>query len=325
MGLPGRSPGEHGDVGTARGHAVWRVWAATRRPARGRTLRVVLALALALLVGPVATAGAVVHGVDTPVGAFPWIVQVGEGDDAYCTGSLITARVVLTAAHCVGKDPPTAVVVGRQRVGGPGGSRVRVARTTFDERFVRAQRGDALASDIGLLELARPVTTAAPVALAGADAAPLLFPGRRPIMGGWGVTDTGTLEGDAGGTSLHTGAMPVRSSAWCVKAIDGADGRSHGVACAGHLKGGATGCYGDSGGPLFQTTPAGPVLLGVTSSITRAGCTGGSTLFIKVLPGTSARAYVDAHLTPNGALRADRRAPRGDVTRAIRAPITPLR
>jgi secreted trypsin-like serine protease len=299
------------------------------RPTRSRAraaLPGTLTSAVAALTLVAAPAGAVVGGTETPVGAFPWIVQVGTEGESSCTGSLITPSVVLTAAHCVVDDPPTTVVVGRQRSGGTGGHRVRVVRSTYDERFVRAQREEAgLVGDIGLLGLARPVRHVPPVALPGPGSAPLLYPGRRPIIAGWGVTNARTLEGAPGGTSLHSAALPVRSSAWCVKALEGADGSSRGVACAGRLERGPTGCYGDSGGPLFTITPTGPVQLGVTSSITRAGCVGGSTLFIKVLPGTSGRAFIDDHLTSRGTLRVGRPPARGEASRAIRAPITPLR
>lgn len=303
------------------------------RPARsGAVLRSVRFAAALMLLGVMAfggtaaPAGAVVGGTETPVGAFPWVVQVATDEGTSCTGSLITPSVVLTAAHCVVGDAPTSVVVGRQRSGGTGGHAVRVVRTTYDERFVQAQRDESgLVGDIGLLGLARPVRHVAPVALPGRESIPLLYPGRRAVIAGWGVTNPGTLGDDSGGTSLHSAALPVRSSAWCLKALEATDGSSRGVACAGLLKRGPTGCYGDSGGPFFAVTPAGPVQLGVTSSITRAGCVGGSTLFIKLFPGTSARAFVDDHLTASGTLRVGRPPARGDASRAIRAPITPLR
>jgi secreted trypsin-like serine protease len=300
----------------------------TRRPRQSRAFAALRAalLAGALVLAGAAPAGAVVGGTETPVGAFPWIVQVGSGGEVTCTGSLITPSVVLTAAHCVMGDAPTSVVVGRQRSEGPGGLRVRVARTTYDERFVRAQRASTgLVGDIGLLGLARPVREVPPVALPGPESAPLLYPGRSPVMAGWGITDADTLESDPGGTSLQSVALPLRSSAWCAKAIKGTYGSSRGVACAGQLKRGPTGCYGDSGGPLFAIAPTGPVQLGVTSSITRPGCVGGSTLFIKLLPGTSARAYVDAHLTPRGTLRVGRPPASRKSSHPLPGPITPLR
>jgi secreted trypsin-like serine protease len=298
------------------------------RPVRSRALAAggAALAAAALALAGAAPAGAVVGGMETPVGAFPWIVQTETDDEVSCTGSLITPSVVLTAAHCVVDDPPTTVVLGRQRTSGTGGRRVRVVRTTYDERFVRAVRDETgLVGDIGLLGLARPVRDVAPVALPGPESAPLLYPGRQPVIAGWGVTDPGTLEGDPGGTSLQSVALPVRTSSWCANAIKDSYGSSRGVVCAGRVKRGPTGCYGDSGGPFFAVTPTGPVQLGVTSSITRPGCVGGATLFIKVLPGTSARAFIDAHLTPRGTLRVGRPPAKGDASRAIRAPITPLR
>jgi secreted trypsin-like serine protease len=280
-----------------------------RSVASRRRRSIASAVAGALLLAAAVAApptGAVVGGTETPVGAFPWIVQVATADGVSCTGSLITPSVVLTAAHCVIDDEPTAVVIGRQRSEGAGGHRVRVVRAVHDERFERAQRDETgLVADVALLGLARPVPHVPPVALAGRESAPLLFPGRRPVIAGWGYTNA-RLEEEPGGTSLHSAALPARSSAWCEGAVQRAIGGAHGVACAGTLKPGRSGCYGDSGGPLFSVTPAGPVQLGITSATTQAGCSGGSTLFIKVLPGTSARAFIDAHLTARGTLRAGR-------------------
>jgi trypsin len=53
----------------------------------------------------------IIGGEDAELGDFPYVVSLQDNGRHFCTGSLIDAKTVLTAAHCVeGIDPSTDTV-----------------------------------------------------------------------------------------------------------------------------------------------------------------------------------------------------------------------
>lgn len=258
-----------------------------------------LALAVpALLLAAATSAGAVVSGRSTPVAATPWAVQLSGAGGAFCTGSLIRPTVVLTAAHCVRGGGRVTVVLNRQTTAGSGGIRVRAVRRAYSRRFVgRAARrsdGIAVASDIGLLQLARPVVEVAPVTLGSPEDGALLAAGRRLTVSGWGLSsnrDTGAARG------LRTTSMPVRPKRWCDRRL-GSD--SEGALCVGRLERPVAGpCFGDSGGPLYVRTPTGAIQLGVVSGGGQERCGQEPAYFARVQD-SDARRWIDGRITADG-------------------------
>ncbi len=195
-----------------------------------------------------------------------------------CGGSLVTDRVVLTAAHCLFDSngvPATAagitVTGGTTDLAAPGFTS-GVAETWTHPGY-RPALGPIGRHDIALLRLPAPVPEA-PLVMASA--------GDRPDSGtgyvaGWGVHDVTTRALDS---VLREAAVPLHTADYC-NAGEDEPGLGPGVVdpavqlCAGQYTGGQGGapdtCQGDSGGPLVVRDRAGSRIVGLTSFGRRCG------------------------------------------------------
>ncbi len=131
--------------------------------------------------------------------------------------------------------------------------------------FAHDNPSNAIAiNDVGLILLKKPLTTIAPVRLAGAGDAALEAPGVQANLIGYGetvppgMTPTPTQP-------LQQGTMPLISSSDCAPAYPRAIIASMGCQQdLAHHTPLIQACAGDSGGPVVVSTPAGPVQIGVT-------------------------------------------------------------
>ncbi len=142
------------------------------------TLRAARLLGLALLAAPaLAQENSALSRLETRDQLRGW-EQVGRVDiegSGFCTGALIAADLVLTAAHCVIEEGGTPVDAGRItfRAGLTDGvaiAEAKVARTVAPEGFLALTPIplDQIAIDVALLQLATPIpsSVAAPFAVA---------------------------------------------------------------------------------------------------------------------------------------------------------------
>jgi len=183
---------------------------------------------------------------------FPWaVVLVRDDAPGICTGSLISPRYVLTAAHCA-SEGLTVLFGSRSR---EGARRVAVREVIRHPRY----SNDPIAYDLGLLRLARPLRLRPVPVASRAESWDLVRPGAAATILGWGATASGMahpdilLRADFRLTELRIVGTHIAYFA-----------RRAGP------------CGGDSGGPLLVSAHDGqPVLVGVASITDGNHCAAG--------------------------------------------------
>lgn len=193
---------------------------------------------------------------------WPFIVALVNrgswGDDALrCGGSLISDRVVLTAAHCLEESSPEEiqVVAGKRSVGKPEERRIDVTEAFIDSRYDTS----TLANDAAVLILAEPayvptVPTAQPAQYR------LWRSGKAVEVAGWGYYEKRKSRVSV---RLRSATLQMLPRGFC-NLGDGPLVPSVQM-CAGAKQKKRDSCQGDSGGPLITRALGTPLLIGLVS------------------------------------------------------------
>lgn len=253
-------------------------------------LVVVLAAAAAAAVVPRAEAAparaSVVGGTPIAIEAAPYQVFLRIGTSAGCGGSVLDARTVLTAAHCVTEPGSTTprpvstltVVAGVTNVTASGGQTAGVASMRVHPLYDEPSKTD----DVAVLTLARALDLSGPrvkpIALAPVGAGPA--PGAALAFSGYGTQ----ADGQVPDGRLYAATLTAIADDQCRANL--AVNASATVQCV--APGTQAACFGDSGGPLTS----GGVQVGVASYAPAPGCGRGPTGFADVTA-PEVRAFID--------------------------------
>ena len=252
---------------------------AMRRTTRGCRLFITGVLGAALSLGfmplGVATASIgnrapqVVGGAPINSSAVPWQVLfiIGNSPDKseLCSGSLISATTVVSAAHCFAGISPGAVqgwtgvtnIPDRNK-----GSKLAISAVTVHPGYDAATS----ANDIAIIQLAAPadLAGAARVISLPLTQDPASWPqsGTAAGISGWGAVKNDGPPSDA----LRGATVQVLGSPTDTCGQYGSTFSAANSICAGVPGGGIDTCQGDSGGPLVVVVNGLPVLAGLTSN-----------------------------------------------------------
>ena len=214
-------------------------------------LGVAAALALAAptdLVVPTPPPTPIHGGAASAPGAWPSVVAISLGS-FLCTGTLVSSNVVLTAAHCLSKQPDLDTILVRlgDDVNGAGGS-VKAIAYGFDPDF--CADCDADIHDYGYIVLASSQPQAAPfprVITRQDEWDELMFVDAPITLVGYGLDE-----------NMNQGVKRQVEVPITAFSKTGLEFRAGGM--------GLDSCQGDSGGPAFARLATGEyVIAGVTS------------------------------------------------------------
>ncbi|XP_069125482.1 transmembrane protease serine 9-like [Argopecten irradians] len=205
----------------------------------------------------------IVGGTEATPNSWPWMALLEYNGFHMCGGSLITDRLVATAAHCVdgvlGVASKWTVRLGVHDKTTTGSTEQRVSVRAIKSH--PSYNNNDLNNDIAILVLARPVTLnnyVNTVCITEED----VPAGTNCVATGWGDT-----QGTGPSNVLRQVTVPIISQQTCASSqYYGSYMNTVTMICAGYPQGGKDSCQGDSGGPLVCPTASNTwALTGITS------------------------------------------------------------
>jgi secreted trypsin-like serine protease len=246
----------------------------------------------ALALGVSSPAQAVVGGHDAVPGEYPYVAHIVIDRSFQCTGTLVTPRYVVTAAHCGSLAPGGVanVPIGQPgqlielSIGAsatPSASLLGGYESDGEQHVAKAVTVNpgwaglgSVSHDAALIELDTP-SAKTPVKIASAAERSLWSAGTLATIAGFGVTESDGEQPDV----LQEAQVPIVPDAEAAEAypylVEGVDPVFGGFesatqVAAGFPQGGVDTCQGDSGGPLL--VPAGSEMRLVGDTSYGAGC-----------------------------------------------------
>nr|XP_025717345.1 coagulation factor IX isoform X2 [Callorhinus ursinus] len=204
----------------------------------------------------------IVGGKDAKPGQFPWQVLLNGKVDAFCGGSIINEKWVVTAAHCIEPDDKITVVAGEYNteVREPTEQKRNVIRTILHHSYNATI--NKYNHDIALLELDEPLTLnsyVTPICVADREYTNIFLKFGSGYVSGWGrVFNRGRSA-----SILQYLKVPLVDRATCLRSTKFTIYNN--MFCAGFHEGGKDSCQGDSGGPHITEVEGISFLTGIIS------------------------------------------------------------
>ncbi|XP_061264496.1 coagulation factor IX [Bos javanicus] len=204
----------------------------------------------------------VVGGEDAERGQFPWQVLLHGEIAAFCGGSIVNEKWVVTAAHCIKPGVKITVVAGEHNTEKP-------EPTEQKRNVIRAipyhsynASINKYSHDIALLELDEPLelnSYVTPICIADRDYTNIFLKFGYGYVSGWGKV----FNRGRSASILQYLKVPLVDRATCLRSTKFSI-YSH-MFCAGYHEGGKDSCQGDSGGPHVTEVEGTSFLTGIIS------------------------------------------------------------
>ncbi|XP_064537792.1 trypsin delta [Drosophila montana] len=197
--------------------------------------------------------GRIVGGTATTISSFPWQISLQRSGSHSCGGSVYSANIIVTAAHCLQSVSASSLQV---RAGSTnwnsGGTQVQVAAFRNHEGY----NANTMVNDIAVIRLSSSLALSSTIKAIGlASSAPAN--GASASVSGWGTQSYGSSSIP---TTLQYVNVNIVSQSVCGSSTYGYGSEIKStMICA--AASGKDACQGDSGGPLVS----GGVLVGVVS------------------------------------------------------------
>ena len=182
--------------------------------------------------------------------SLPWQVGlVRSGSNTpFCGGTIIDARHILTASHCINSNPTYNtfnVIVGEHDIfSSVDGTRHEICRAVQHPSYNSPTQ---LNNDFAIVHLTKPIdlgTRAHPACLPTSALGGNFLAGKTMTVSGWGTLSSGGSQP----TVLHSVNVPGITNDLC-KTRYGSSRITNQMLCAGDVaNGGIDSCQGDSGG-----------------------------------------------------------------------------
>ncbi|XP_046937737.1 coagulation factor IX isoform X2 [Lynx rufus] len=204
----------------------------------------------------------IVGGKTAKPGQFPWQVLLKGKIDAFCGGSIINEKWVVTAAHCINPDVEITVVAGEHNTEETEHTEQKrnVIRTILHHSYNASV--NKYSHDIALLELDEPLTLnsyVTPICVADREYTNTFLKFGYGYVSGWGkVFNRGRPA-----TILQYLKVPLVDRATCLRSTKFTIYNN--MFCAGFHEGGKDSCQGDSGGPHVTEVEGINFLTGIIS------------------------------------------------------------
>ncbi|KAI5138892.1 coagulation factor IX [Manis pentadactyla] len=204
----------------------------------------------------------VVGGEDAKPGQFPWQVLLSGKNGAFCGGSIINEKWVVTAAHCIEPGVNITIVAGEHNTEETEDTEQKRNVISAIPHHSYNATINKYSHDIALLELDKPLSLnsyVTPICIADREYTNIFLKFGFGYVSGWGKV----FNRGRSASILQYLKVPLIDRATCLRSTKFTIYNN--MFCAGFHEGGKDSCQGDSGGPHVTEVEGTSFLTGIIS------------------------------------------------------------